>query len=84
MQALGREEPLYTTSRLDGCTEGVLVLGKTPAFVAAFNLLLRGDGAVQKRYRALSTRPPPLGQCAASLRSLHCRFEEGFIIRIYG
>eukprot|EP00884_Botryococcus_braunii_P014797 jgi/Botrbrau1/23318/Bobra.0102s0055.1 len=60
-QALGRDEALYTTSRLDNCTSGLLVVAKSPAFVAAFNALLRDDAAVQKRYRALTRLPPPLG-----------------------
>lgn len=36
-QAVGQEAALRITHRLDTCTEGVLVLGKTAGFVKAFN-----------------------------------------------
>ncbi|KAK9842998.1 hypothetical protein WJX74_005453 [Apatococcus lobatus] len=63
---------LLITHRLDVWTSGILVLGRTPAFVAAFNRLLQahslghssGSGAgggVRKLYRALSRRSPPEG-----------------------
>jgi hypothetical protein len=40
-QALGLPEPLRVTHRLDQCTEGLLVLGRSRAFVAAFNALVQ-------------------------------------------
>ena len=63
-QALGEEEALRPTHRLDACTAGLVVLGRTAAFVAGFNKLLAAAGpprAVRKIYRALSAAPPPLG-----------------------
>lgn len=42
--ALGLPAPLLVTHRLDQCTEGLLVLGKTRAFVRAFNELVRRSG----------------------------------------
>ena len=63
-QALGEEEPLRPTHRLDTCTSGLAVLGRTPAFVAAFNRLLAAKGAarpLRKLYRALSAAEPPVG-----------------------
>lgn len=62
VQAVGHPAPLLITHRLDQVTEGVLVLGKTPEFVARFNALIRRDDrAVRKWYRALSADPPPPG-----------------------
>ena len=69
-QALGEEEPLRPTHRLDACTAGLVVLGRTAAFVAGFNKLLAAAGpprAVRKTYRALSAAPPPLGALLAHL-----------------
>ena len=43
-QAVGHPVPLLVTHRLDQCTEGLLVLGKTKAFVAAFNELVKRSG----------------------------------------
>lgn len=45
VQAVGHPVPLLVTSRLDQCTEGLLVLGKTKAFVAAFNELVKRSGS---------------------------------------
>jgi 23S rRNA-/tRNA-specific pseudouridylate synthase len=53
-------EPLLATHRLDTCTEGLVVLGRTAAFVSAFNRLQLA-GAVQKFYRALTLGLPPQG-----------------------
>lgn len=45
-QAVGHPQSLLVTHRLDQCTEGLLVLGKTRAFVAAFNELIKpGSGS---------------------------------------
>jgi hypothetical protein len=44
-----------------------VVLGRTRNFVAAFNDLLRQNGAVQKLYRALTCTRPPLGLPATAL-----------------
>lgn len=44
-QAIGHPRSLLVTHRLDQCTEGLLVLGKTRAFVAAFNELVKPGGA---------------------------------------
>lgn len=41
MQALGLPQPLLITHRLDQCTEGLLVLGRTKSFVARFNELVK-------------------------------------------
>jgi len=63
-QALGEAAPLRATHRLDAATCGLVVLGRTPAFVAGFNRLLAAEGpprAVRKLYRALCAAPPPLG-----------------------
>ncbi|KAL4447686.1 hypothetical protein ABPG75_004905 [Micractinium tetrahymenae] len=40
-QAIGHPQSLLVTHRLDQCTEGLLVLGKARAFVAAFNELVK-------------------------------------------
>lgn len=61
LQALQCEQPLLITHRLDACTEGLLVVGRTLAFVQHFNKLLQQPGAVRKYYKALTQRPPPLG-----------------------
>ena len=60
-QAIGFPGTLLVTSRLDLCTQGVVVLGKSSSFVAHFNALIRQAGAVTKTYCALSAAPPPLG-----------------------
>ena len=73
VQALGEEAPLRPTHRLDTCTSGLAVLGRTPEFVAAFNRLLAADGAarpLRKLYRALSAAEPPLGSWLGILKSL--------------
>ena len=70
MQALCEEEPLRPTHRLDTCTSGLAVLGRTPEFVSAFNRLLAAGGAtrpLRKLYRALSTSEPPVGARSAPL-----------------
>ncbi|KAL4856876.1 RNA pseudouridine synthase 6 [Chlorella vulgaris] len=41
VSALALEQPLLLTSRLDQCTEGLLVLAKTRSFVARFNQLVQ-------------------------------------------
>ncbi|KAK9831405.1 hypothetical protein WJX81_002433 [Elliptochloris bilobata] len=63
-QALGEEEPLRATHRLDTCTSGLAVLGRTQEFVAAFNRMLRSERTprpLRKLYRSLSASEPPLG-----------------------
>lgn len=73
VQVLGEEAPLRPTHRLDTCTSGLAVLGRTPEFVAAFNRLLAADGAarpLRKLYRALSAAEPPLGPWLGTLS--HC------------
>eukprot|EP00472_Partenskyella_glossopodia_P014617 CAMPEP_0197520926 /NCGR_PEP_ID=MMETSP1318-20131121/6238_1 /TAXON_ID=552666 /ORGANISM="Partenskyella glossopodia, Strain RCC365" /LENGTH=293 /DNA_ID=CAMNT_0043072697 /DNA_START=530 /DNA_END=1411 /DNA_ORIENTATION=- len=61
-QAIGREEDLYITHRLDQPTSGVLIMGKTKEFVAFFNKLLSNRAkCLEKRYRVLTKRPLPLG-----------------------
>jgi RNA pseudouridylate synthase len=64
-QAVGSPEPLLITHRLDACTEGVVVLAKTRAFVRRFNALLQAGGGVRKLYRSLSAVAPPIGQPSA-------------------
>jgi len=62
-EAIGWPEPLMVTHRLDQCTEGLVVLGKTAAFVKYFNALLRDKAdSVVKVYRTLTFTPPQLGQ----------------------
>lgn len=61
LQAVGFSGKLMVTSRLDSCTQGVVILGKNKTFVAAFNALMRQESAVTKTYCALSARAPPLG-----------------------
>mmetsp|Transcript_13179 Transcript_13179/g.39888 ORF Transcript_13179/g.39888 Transcript_13179/m.39888 type:complete len:696 (-) Transcript_13179:1737-3824(-) len=56
-KAVGRQEALHITHRLDTCTEGVLILGKTTPFVKAFNSLMQSPGAISKMYRALAASP---------------------------
>ena len=56
-QAIGREEPLLITHRLDTCTEGVLIMGKTKAFVQQFNAAMMSKEALQKTYKALTRAP---------------------------
>ncbi len=60
LQALEADAPLLSVHRLDACTEGLVVLGRSAAFVSAFNKL-QLEGGVQKYYRALTLRPPPTG-----------------------
>ena len=62
-EAVGAAEPLLMTHRLDHGTSGVLVLGRTKAFVAHFNRLLarEEDSRLEKYYRALVAAPPPEG-----------------------
>ena len=60
LQALDADAPLLSVHRLDACTEGLVVLGRSAAFVSAFNKL-QLEGSVQKYYRALTLRPPPIG-----------------------
>ena len=60
-QALGEAAPLLSVHRLDACTEGLVVLGRSRGFVAAFNRAMLDPGRVQKHYKALSTARPPLG-----------------------
>ena len=71
VQAIGRSEPLLITHRLDGCTEGLLVLGKTKAFVQRFNPLLATAGGLRKTYRALSHTPLQPGEWSAMTTSVH-------------
>ena len=47
-----------------------MVLGRSGAFVSAFNKLLQQEGAVQKYYRALTRRPPPIGVPHESLSGM--------------
>lgn len=61
LQALQCKQPLLITHRLDACTEGLLVVGRSLAFVQHFNKLLQEPGAVRKYYKALTQQPPPLG-----------------------
>ncbi|KAL3148480.1 hypothetical protein ABBQ38_013923 [Trebouxia sp. C0009 RCD-2024] len=68
-QALQCKEPLLITHRLDACTEGLLVVGRTLAFVQHFNRLLQQPGGVRKHYKALTQKPPPLGRLVHYLRS---------------
>lgn len=84
LQAIGHEGPLHITSRLDHCTEGLLLLAKSAGFAALYNHLQRsktegGEACVQKFYRALSLVPPPTGECcgradggSSNGRSGHC------------
>ena len=46
--ALGHPQPLRITHRLDQCTEGLLVLGRSKAFVAAFNELVQRSSSNSK------------------------------------
>jgi len=67
MQAVGFDGPLHITSRLDHCTEGLLMLAKSSAFAALYNHLQRsvtneGGPCVAKTYLALTKQPPPLGK----------------------
>lgn len=61
MQALQLLKPLLVTHRLDSCTQGLVVLGKTVAFVQLFNKLLQQSGAIRKFYRTLTQVAPSLG-----------------------
>jgi 23S rRNA-/tRNA-specific pseudouridylate synthase len=55
-------DALLNTHRLDAGTSGVVVLAKTSSFAAWFNLLLKNKPQnVEKIYRCLTDRPPPLG-----------------------
>ena len=67
LQALQCKQPLLITHRLDACTEGLLVVGRTLAFVQHFNKLLQEPGAVRKYYKALTQQPPPLGAASPHL-----------------
>lgn len=50
----------YVTSRLDAETEGLIILGKSPAAQSKINQLFR-NSKIKKTYRALSLSAPPLG-----------------------
>ena len=65
MQALELSQPLLVTHRLDSCTQGLVVLGKTTAFVQLFNKLLQQPGAIRKFYKTLTQFAPPVGMCKA-------------------
>jgi 23S rRNA-/tRNA-specific pseudouridylate synthase len=55
-------DALLNTHRLDAGTSGVVVLAKTSSFAAWFNLLLKNKPHnVEKIYRCLTDKPPPLG-----------------------
>ena len=58
------EQPLKPVHRLDTGTEGLVVLAKTRDFARWFQELLlgKGGGSVEKRYRAVVSNPPPLGE----------------------
>ena len=57
------DQPLKPVHRLDTGTEGLVVLAKTREFARWFQELLLGKGgAIEKRYRALVSHPPPLGE----------------------
>ena len=58
---MGEAAPLLSIHRLDACTEGLVVLGRSRPFVAAFNRVSQEPGRVQKHYRTLTLQPPPLG-----------------------
>ena len=68
-QALGVDvETLHVTSRIDQPTEGLVVVGRSKAFVGRFNAAVRGDGTggtTKKFYRAAAwvdddvVRSPP-------------------------
>lgn len=65
-QAIGYGGPLLITSRLDHCTEGLLVLAKDSESASLYNHLQKsvtkeGESCVKKHYRALSLKPPPTG-----------------------
>ncbi len=71
MQALLCAESLLITHRLDACTEGLLVVGRTRPFVQHFNRLLQRPGAVRKFYKALTQHPPPTGASSAEVICMH-------------
>lgn len=60
IQAIGAPF-LLPTHRLDHATEGVLVLGKSQAFVSRFNFMIREGISLRKWYRCITTSPAPLG-----------------------
>ena len=67
LQVIDHKEPLLAISRLDHCTEGLLVVAKSPRFAAYYNKLLHtslddGSPSIRKYYLALSEAAPPLGQ----------------------
>lgn len=53
--------PLGITHRLDVGTEGLVLFAKTKDFLRAYNRELQGR-RIEKRYRALTRRPPPTGR----------------------
>lgn len=82
VQAIGYSGALLITHRLDRCTEGLTMIGKSPDFVRRFNDLLQNrKGSVRKFYRTLTTVPPPLGaeparQCISSTELYRLQAEQ--------
>ena len=62
VQALQLPQQLLVTHRLDSCTQGLVVLGKTTAFVQLFNNLLQQPGRIRKFYKTLTQFAPPVGK----------------------
>lgn len=65
--AVGDEEPLHITHRLDIVTSGVVVMARTKEFQSYYNKLIvesRGNGtlSLKKIYLAICRKPPPLGR----------------------
>lgn len=70
------DEELLVTTRLDHCTEGLVVLGRTPSFVSRYNEMTRGFGRGEKMYRkwyrALTAAAPQIGPLTHHVK-LRCR-----------
>lgn len=53
-------EPIQSTSRLDTCTSGLLVLARTSLGASVYHKMLR-ENSITKIYRVLTEKPLPLG-----------------------
>lgn len=73
-ECISVENEYYVTTRLDHATEGLVILGKTTAFVRKYNELYARSPCkgMKKFYRALTATPIPIGVLNHSVK-LNCR-----------
>ena len=76
----GSENALFPCHRLDEPTEGVLVLAKNGQAAGAFARVM---GTMEKRYRALAVRAPPLGRLTNWMKQMPRAKGETQRMRVY-